>query len=45
MLSDLAKTGSDFRSLASRGLEGVAEGLLPRLRAVLDELAGVSTGA
>lgn len=42
VLSDLAKTGSDFRSLASRGLEGVAEGLLPRLRAVLDELAGVS---
>ncbi|KXZ41619.1 hypothetical protein GPECTOR_358g126 [Gonium pectorale] len=42
VLSDLAKTGSDFRSLAARGLEAAAEGLLPRLRQLMDEVAAAS---
>ncbi|EFJ43661.1 component of oligomeric golgi complex 4 [Volvox carteri f. nagariensis] len=42
VLSDLAKTGGDFRSMAARGLESLAEGLLPRMRALLDELAAMS---
>ncbi|KAG2447879.1 hypothetical protein HYH02_007335 [Chlamydomonas schloesseri] len=42
VLADLAKTGGDFRSLASRGLEALAEGLLPRLKPTLDEVAALS---
>ncbi|GFR44917.1 hypothetical protein Agub_g6002, partial [Astrephomene gubernaculifera] len=42
VLSDLAKTGSEFRSLAARGLEALAEGLLPRLRGLLEEVAAMS---
>jgi hypothetical protein len=32
----------DFRATANKALEGVADGLLPRLRPVLDELGAVS---
>ncbi|GIL67931.1 hypothetical protein Vafri_21202 [Volvox africanus] len=42
VLSDLAKTGTDFRSMAARGLEALAEGLLPRMRTLLDEVAAMS---
>ncbi|GBF96968.1 hypothetical protein Rsub_09048 [Raphidocelis subcapitata] len=42
VLSDLGKTGSDFRALATRALESLADALLPRLRAVLDEVGSAS---
>lgn len=42
MLADLGKTGGDFRALATRALEGLADALLPRLRPVLDEAGAVS---
>ena len=39
VLSDLGKTGGDFRALAGRALEAAADALLPRLRPALDEAA------
>ena len=43
VLADLAKTASDFRIIASKGLELVANGILPRLRCVL--LSAADQGA
>ncbi|KAI8468195.1 MAG: component of oligomeric golgi complex 4 [Monoraphidium minutum] len=42
VLSDLSKTGGDFRSLATRALEALSDALLPRLRGVLDEVGAAS---
>lgn len=42
VLSDLSKTGGDFRSLATRSLEALSDSLLPRLRPVLDEVGAAS---
>mmetsp|Transcript_26 Transcript_26/g.78 ORF Transcript_26/g.78 Transcript_26/m.78 type:complete len:746 (+) Transcript_26:194-2431(+) len=41
-LADLAKTSSDFHSLAAKALNSVASGLFPRLRAQLDEVSQMS---
>jgi hypothetical protein len=41
VLSDLTKTGGDFRSLATRALEALSDALLPRLRAALDQVGAV----
>ncbi|KIY96251.1 Conserved oligomeric Golgi complex subunit 4 [Monoraphidium neglectum] len=42
VLSDLTKTGGDFRSLATRALEALSDALLPRLRAALDQVGAAS---
>ena len=42
VLVDMTKTSSDFRGAASKALEGLADGLLPRLRPIMDELGAVS---
>lgn len=44
VLSDLSKTGGDFRALAARGAEGIADALLPRLRSALEEVGQVGGG-
>jgi hypothetical protein len=43
VLVDMTKTSSDFRSAGSKALEGLADGLLPRLRPIMDDLGAVST--
>ncbi|KAK9800904.1 hypothetical protein WJX73_009018 [Symbiochloris irregularis] len=40
VLADLAKTASDFRVIASKGLELLANGILPRLRPIMDKVPG-----
>lgn len=45
VLVDMTKTSSDFRSAGSKALEGLADGLLPKLRPIMDELGAVSTAA
>ena len=40
VLADLGKAGSDFRTLATRGLEQLVVGILPRVRPALDSLGG-----
>lgn len=42
VLADLGKTTSDFRQLATKALDQLCSGLMPRLRPVLDEVAGAS---
>lgn len=42
VLVDMTKTAGDFRSAANKALEAVADGLLPRLRPILDEVGTVS---
>lgn len=42
MLADLGKTSSDLRLLASKALDQLCSGLMPRLRPVLDHVAGAS---
>lgn len=42
MLADLGKTAGDFRQLATKGLDGLCAGLMPRLRPALDEAAAAS---
>jgi hypothetical protein len=42
VLVDMTKTSSDFRTATSRALEGLADGLLPKLRPIMDELGAVS---
>lgn len=44
MLIDMTKTASDFRAAANKALEAVADGLLPRMRPILDELGAVGLG-
>ena len=39
VLADLGKTAGDFRQLATKGLDGLCAGLMPRLRPALDEAA------
>lgn len=41
VLVDMTKTSSDFRSAGSKALEALADGLLPRLRPIMDELGAV----
>jgi hypothetical protein len=41
VLVDMTKTAGDFRAAANKALESVADGLLPRLRPILDEVATV----
>ena len=42
MLADLGKTSSDFRQLTTKALDQLCGGLMPRLRPVLDAVAGDS---
>lgn len=42
MLADLGKTASDFRQLATRALDQLCGGLVPRLRPALDEALAAS---
>ena len=42
MLADLGKTAGDLRQLATKGLDQLCGGAMPRLRPVLDELAAAS---
>jgi len=42
VLGDLAHTAGDFRQLASRALDALADALMPRLRPALDVAAGAS---
>jgi hypothetical protein len=42
VLVDMTKTSSDFRAATSKALEGLADGLLPKLRPIMDELGAVS---
>jgi hypothetical protein len=44
VLIDMTKTASDFRAAANKALEAVADGLLPRMRPILDELGAVGLG-
>lgn len=39
VLADLGKTAGDLRQLATKGLDGLCAGLMPRLRPALDEAA------
>lgn len=39
----MTKTAADFRSASNKALEALAEGLLPRLRPILDEVGAVSS--
>lgn len=41
VLVDMTKTSSDFRSAGSKALEALADGLLPKLRPIMDELGAV----
>lgn len=41
VLVDMTKTAGDFRAAAHKELEAVADGLLPRLRPILDEVGTV----
>jgi hypothetical protein len=41
VLVDMTKTSSDFRAAASKALEALADGLLPKLRPIMDELGAV----
>jgi hypothetical protein len=41
VLVDMTKTASDFKAAASKALEALADGLLPKLRPILDELGVV----
>lgn len=41
VLADLGKTSSDFRSLATKALDALCGGIMPRLRHVLDAVATV----
>lgn len=41
VLVDMTKTASDFRAAAAKALEALADGLLPRLRPIMDELGAV----
>lgn len=41
MLVDMTKTSSDFRGAGSKALEALADGLLPKLRPIMDELGAV----
>lgn len=43
VLVDMTKTAADFRAAASKALEVLADGLLPRLRPVLDEVGAVGS--
>lgn len=45
VLVDMTKTAADFRAAASKALEALADGLLARLRPVLDEVGSVSCKA
>ncbi|KAK9828174.1 hypothetical protein WJX74_001770 [Apatococcus lobatus] len=42
VLSDLSKTAADFKQIVTRAAESFVIGLMPRVRPVLDEVAGVS---
>lgn len=42
VLADLGKTSSDFRQLATKALDQLCGGLMPRLRPVLDDAAAAS---
>ncbi|KAF8060573.1 COG4 [Scenedesmus sp. PABB004] len=42
VLVDMTKTAGDFRGAAGKALEAVADGLLPRLRPILDEVGTTS---
>ncbi|WIA35384.1 hypothetical protein OEZ86_003832 [Tetradesmus obliquus] len=42
VLVDMTKTAGDFRAAAHKALEAVADGLLPRLRPILDEVGTTS---
>lgn len=42
MLADLGKTASDFRQLATRALDQLCGGLVPRLRPALDDAMAAS---
>ncbi|KAF6250525.1 component of oligomeric golgi complex 4, partial [Scenedesmus sp. NREL 46B-D3] len=42
VLVDMTKTAGDFRAAANKALEAVADGLLPRLRPILDEVGTAS---
>jgi hypothetical protein len=37
----MTKTAGDFRAAANKALEAAADGLLPRLRPILDEVSTV----
>lgn len=41
VLADLGKTSTDFRSLATKALDALCGGIMPRLRHVLDAVASV----
>ncbi|DBB16575.1 TPA: Golgi transport complex subunit 4 [Trebouxia sp. C0006] len=41
VLTDLSKTASDLRHITSKALDHVANGLMPQLRPILDEVAQV----
>jgi hypothetical protein len=41
VLVDMTKTAGDFRAAANKALEAAADGLLPRLRPILDEVGTV----
>jgi hypothetical protein len=44
VLVDMTKTAGDFRAAANKALEAAADGLLPRLRPILDEVGTVRVG-